>query len=36
MADRNSDWIPDRLADLVVLAYVLFFLWSLVRVLGWF
>jgi hypothetical protein len=35
MADWNSDWIIDRLADLLVLAYVLFFLWSVARVSGW-
>jgi len=34
MADWNRDWIIDRLADTLVLAYALFFLWSVARVSG--
>jgi hypothetical protein len=35
MANGNSDMIPERLADLLIAAYVLFFLWSFVRLIGW-
>ena len=36
MANGNSEWIAERLADVLVAAYVLFFLWSNVQLLGWF
>jgi len=36
MANGHSERIAERLADLLVAAYVLFFLWSIVRLLGWF
>jgi hypothetical protein len=35
MANGNSDMIAERLADLLIAAYVLFFLWSIVRLIGW-
>jgi len=27
----NGDWIPDRLAELVVVGYAVFFLWEVAR-----
>jgi hypothetical protein len=36
MKTWNSDTVGDRLADLIVIALVSFFLWSVVRALGWY
>jgi len=36
MKNINGDWIADRLAELVVVGYAVFFLWSVARSSGWF
>jgi hypothetical protein len=34
--NRNGEWIADRLAELVVVGYAVFFLWAVARSSGWF